>query len=33
MITYDWDCKTVDTYPKHTGESDVVCNVHWRVTK
>lgn len=32
MITYNWDCKTVDTYPTHAGESDVVYNVHWRVT-
>jgi hypothetical protein len=32
MITYDWNCKTVDTYPTHAGESDVVYNVHWRVT-
>ena len=31
------DCRTVDTYPSHTDdnsvtESDVVYNVHWRVT-
>lgn len=32
MITYNWNCKTVDTYPTHAGESDVVYNVHWRVT-
>jgi hypothetical protein len=32
MINYTWDCKTVDTYPTHAGESDVVYNVHWRVT-
>ena len=35
--TYTWDCKTVDTYPTHTDDnsvtqSDVVYNVHWRVT-
>jgi len=35
--TYTWDCRTVDTYPSHTDdnsvtESDVVYNVHWRVT-
>lgn len=30
--TYNWDCKTVDTYPTHGGESDVVYNVHWRLT-
>jgi hypothetical protein len=37
MNTYTWDCRTVDTYPSHTDEksvtqSDVVYNVHWRVT-
>tara|TARA_Y100000389_G_scaffold131354_1_gene128784 strand:+ start:645 stop:983 length:339 start_codon:yes stop_codon:yes gene_type:complete len=35
--TYTWDCKTVDTYPTHTDDnsvtqSDVVYNVHWKVT-
>ena len=35
--TYSWNCQTVDTYPSHTDdnsvtESDVVYNVHWRVT-
>lgn len=35
--TYTWDCSTVDTYPTHTDEnsvtqSDVIYNVHWRVT-
>ena len=35
--TYTWDCRTVDTYPSHTDanevtESDVIYNVHWRVT-
>ena len=35
--TYTWDCRTVDTYPSHTDtnevtESDVVYNVHWRLT-
>lgn len=35
--TYTWDCRTVDAYPSHTDdnsvtESDVVYNVHWRVT-
>ena len=29
--TYTWDCKTVDVYPKHDNESDVVYNVHWRL--
>lgn len=32
MVNYTWNCKTVDTYPTHAGESDVVYNVHWRVT-
>lgn len=32
MITYNWNCRTVDTYPTHSGETDVVYNVHWRVT-
>ncbi len=35
--TYSWNCRTVDTYPSHTDENsvtetDVVYNVHWRVT-
>ena len=35
--TYSWDCRTVDAYPSHTDEngvteSQVVYNVHWRVT-
>lgn len=37
--TYTWDVSTVDTYPSHTDsqdptntESDVIYNVHWRVT-
>ncbi len=32
MITYDWNCKTVDVYPVDGGMSDVVYNVHWIVT-
>ena len=31
-VTYNWDCKTVDAYPLINEESDVVYNVHWRVT-
>jgi len=31
MITYDWNCKTVDVYPQAEGETDVVYNVHWIV--
>ena len=35
--TYSWNCRTVDAYPTHTDENDVtesqvVYNVHWRVT-
>jgi len=30
--TYTWDCKTVDTYPTHSEQTDVVYNVHWKVT-
>ena len=35
--TYTWDCSVVDTYPSHTDDnsvtqSDVVYNVHWKVT-
>jgi len=32
MITYDWNCKTVDVYPTEGEHSDVVYNVHWIVT-
>jgi hypothetical protein len=32
MITYEWNCKTVDCYIETEGESDVVYNVHWIVT-
>jgi len=31
-ISYEWDCKTCDTYPTKGGKSDVVHNVHWRLT-
>ena len=30
--TYAWNCKTVDVYPTYESESDVVYNVHWRLT-
>ena len=30
--TYTWDCTTVDVYPTNQEETDVVYNVHWRVT-
>jgi hypothetical protein len=32
MITYDWNCKTVDVRPQEEGQTDVVYNVHWIVT-
>ena len=32
MITYDWNCKTVDVRPQEEGQTDVVYNVHWVVT-
>ena len=32
MITYDWNCKTVDARPLEDGQKDVVYNVHWAVT-
>ena len=31
-ITYTWDCRTVDTYPTHSDQNDVIYNVHWRLT-
>ena len=31
-ISYTWDVSTVDTYPTHNSQSDVVYNVHWRLT-
>tara|TARA_R110000796_G_scaffold250824_2_gene380908 strand:+ start:86 stop:439 length:354 start_codon:yes stop_codon:yes gene_type:complete len=31
-ISYTWDCKTCDTYPSKSGKSNVVHNVHWRLT-
>ena len=30
--TYNWNCKTVDTYPTQGEATSVVYNVHWRVT-
>jgi hypothetical protein len=29
---YTWDCKTVDVYPTEGANTDVVYNVHWRLT-
>ena len=31
-ISYAWDVKTMDTYPTKDSKSDVVYNVHWRLT-
>ena len=30
--TYDWNCRTVDCYPTEGSYTNVVYNVHWRVT-
>jgi hypothetical protein len=32
MITYDWNCRTVDAYPQDGEYTDLIYNVHWRVT-
>lgn len=37
ITTWTWNVNTVDTYPSHTDdndvtESDVIYNVHWRLT-
>jgi len=32
MITYNWNCRTVDCYPEQDSETDVVYNVHWIAT-
>lgn len=31
-MTYTWNNKTVDTYPSLEGNTDVIFNVHWRLT-
>lgn len=31
MMTYTWNCKTVDVYPTDGEHADVVYNVHWIV--
>ena len=31
-ISYAWDVTTCDTYPTKSGKSNVVHNVHWRLT-
>jgi hypothetical protein len=30
--TYTWDCTTVNVYPDYESLTDVVYNVHWRLT-
>ncbi len=32
MITYNWNCRTVDVHPQENGEENVVYNVHWILT-
>ena len=32
MITYNWNCKTVDVHPQDEDKTNVVYNVHWIVT-
>ena len=32
MTTFNWDCKTVDVYPTAGDNTNVVYNVHWRLT-
>ena len=31
-ISYTWNVSTVDTYPTKSSKSNVVYNVHWRLT-
>ena len=31
-IGYTWDVSTVDTYPTKSSKSDVIYNVHWKLT-
>ena len=31
-ISYTWNVSTVDTYPTEGDHSDVIYNVHWRLT-
>ena len=30
-ISYEWNCKTCDTYPEYEDEDDVVYRIHWRL--
>ena len=31
-VTFAWDVSTVDTYPTKDSKTDVIYNVHWRLT-
>lgn len=31
-INYEWNVSTVDTHPTKDSKSDVVHNVHWKLT-
>ena len=31
-ISYEWNVNTVDVYPTDEGHSNVIYNVHWRIT-
>ena len=32
MITYNWNCRTVDAYVEKDNKADAVYNVHWIVS-
>jgi hypothetical protein len=32
MITYNWNCRTVDAYVEQNNKTDVVYNIHWIVS-
>jgi hypothetical protein len=32
MVTYNWNCRTVDAYVEQNEEADVIYNAHWTVT-
>tara|TARA_R100000687_G_scaffold47506_1_gene38067 strand:- start:256 stop:600 length:345 start_codon:yes stop_codon:yes gene_type:complete len=31
-INYTWDVSTVDTFPTHNSQTDVIHQVHWKLT-
>ena len=31
-INYTWDVATVDTFPTHNSQTDVIHQVHWKLT-